>query len=182
MSRGPGRIERAIAAILDAEPDNAFTVEDLCRRIYGIERVEKRHRVAVLRAAATLGKRRDTLDSMPSDAAGGTRIYFNIDNVMSYAMARLKGDFLNCYGSAWVDPRYKATETSLRAKLAKGGDSHHLVVRGGSWWQRTHGHIAELEAKRSGNARLLAKVRRENAAKSEARMAEVTKTVHAMVR
>jgi hypothetical protein len=28
MSRGPGRIERAIAAILDAEPDNAFTTED----------------------------------------------------------------------------------------------------------------------------------------------------------
>ena len=35
MSRGPGRIERAIAHILDSEADNAFTTEDLCERIYG---------------------------------------------------------------------------------------------------------------------------------------------------
>jgi hypothetical protein len=46
MSRGPGRIERAIAAVLD-EAD-AFTIEDLCQRIYG--GTEKKHRVAVLRA------------------------------------------------------------------------------------------------------------------------------------
>ena len=60
MSRGPGRIERAIAAILDAEPDNAFTTEDLCERVYpGVNRVEKKHRVAVLRAANKLIKRRD---------------------------------------------------------------------------------------------------------------------------
>jgi len=45
MSRGPGRIERAIAAILDAESDNAFTTEDLCERVYrGVNRVEKKHR------------------------------------------------------------------------------------------------------------------------------------------
>jgi hypothetical protein len=34
MSRGPGRIERAIEAAFAAEPDNAFTIEDLCDRIY----------------------------------------------------------------------------------------------------------------------------------------------------
>jgi hypothetical protein len=45
MRRGPGRIERAIAAVLD-EAD-AFTIEDLCQRIYG--GTEKKHRVAVLR-------------------------------------------------------------------------------------------------------------------------------------
>jgi hypothetical protein len=61
MSRGPGRIERAIAAILDGEADNAFTTEDLCERVYsGVNRVEKKHRVAVLRAANRLVKRAAT--------------------------------------------------------------------------------------------------------------------------
>ena len=34
MSRGPGRIERTIAAIFAREPDNAFTVRELAPRIY----------------------------------------------------------------------------------------------------------------------------------------------------
>jgi hypothetical protein len=34
MSKGPGRIQRAILALINAKPDEAFTVEDLCRRIY----------------------------------------------------------------------------------------------------------------------------------------------------
>jgi Tripartite tricarboxylate transporter family receptor len=34
MSRGPGWIERAIEAVLSAEADNTFTVEELCRRVY----------------------------------------------------------------------------------------------------------------------------------------------------
>ena len=91
MSKGPGRIERAIAAILDGEPNNAFTTEDLCERVYpGVNRVEKKHRVAVLRAANKLVKRRDNTGCWRSESLGGTRVYFNVDNVMSYAMARLK--------------------------------------------------------------------------------------------
>ena len=40
MSMGPGRIERAIAALLDGEADSAFTTEDLCERVYsGVNRV-----------------------------------------------------------------------------------------------------------------------------------------------
>jgi hypothetical protein len=59
MSKGPGRIERAIAAALDAEPDGAFTTDDLCDRVYrGVNRIEKKHRVAELRAASNLMKRR----------------------------------------------------------------------------------------------------------------------------
>ena len=93
MSRGPGRIERAIVAILDAEPDNAFTTEDLCDRVYsGVNRVEKKHRVAVLRAANKLVKRRDNTGCQRCGNLGGTRVYFNVDNVMSYAMACLKAD------------------------------------------------------------------------------------------
>jgi hypothetical protein len=53
MSRGAGRVERAIKAALEAAGENAvLNVADLCAKVYGIEtsKVDKRHRVAVLRA------------------------------------------------------------------------------------------------------------------------------------
>ncbi len=53
MSRGAGRVERAIRVALEREPENAFKVEELCRRIYA-QQPEKKHRVAVSRAIRTL--------------------------------------------------------------------------------------------------------------------------------
>lgn len=49
MSKGLGRLERAIVEASNADPDNAFSVGDLCDLIYSVE-PEKKHRVAVLRA------------------------------------------------------------------------------------------------------------------------------------
>ena len=122
MSRGAGRIERAIAAILDAEADNAFTTEDLCERVYsGVNRVEKKHRVAVLRATNKLVKRRDNTGCMRCENLGGTRVYFNIDNVMSYAMARLKANNLNRYRSKddrWFTPEPKWVRDAMGYKTA----------------------------------------------------------------
>jgi hypothetical protein len=44
MSKGPGQI-------------NAFTLEDLCERVYpGVNRIEKKHHVSVARAARNLGR------------------------------------------------------------------------------------------------------------------------------
>lgn len=54
MSRGPGRIERAIRQLFDAHPDEAFTTDDLCVARYpGLERrkIEHKHQVGVMRAA-----------------------------------------------------------------------------------------------------------------------------------
>ena len=63
--QGPERIERALAAIFDSERDNAFTLEDLCERIWpdmypdmqGAP-VKKKHRSSVARAAHNLVRRR----------------------------------------------------------------------------------------------------------------------------
>jgi hypothetical protein len=54
-------IEREIAAILDAEPGKGFTVGELCQRIYNDLPVRKPQRVAVLRAARSLARRRPSL-------------------------------------------------------------------------------------------------------------------------
>jgi hypothetical protein len=53
MSRGPGRIERAIRELFDAHPDLAFVIDELCERCYpnAAGQIERKHQVAVLRAA-----------------------------------------------------------------------------------------------------------------------------------
>jgi hypothetical protein len=70
MSRGPGRIEHAIEAVFTAAPDDAYTTEDLIDRAYpGLDRVEKKHRVAVLRAAKKVCNRIG-LVVVPDSSAG----------------------------------------------------------------------------------------------------------------
>jgi hypothetical protein len=55
MSKGPGRVQRTIIALIEAEPDGAWTVEDLCRAAYPqTETVAKTRRQAVLRAWRTM--------------------------------------------------------------------------------------------------------------------------------
>jgi hypothetical protein len=50
MSRGPGRVQQEIAALIAANPDGAWTTADLCQHIYGVKTAEKKHRVSVVRA------------------------------------------------------------------------------------------------------------------------------------
>jgi hypothetical protein len=59
MSKGPGRVERRIADIFaNAARLQTFTPEELAQLVYGVDVVEKKHRVAVLRA---------TRNVLPSD-------------------------------------------------------------------------------------------------------------------
>src|SRR4051794_38704563 len=87
MSRGPGRIERAIARVFASDPEATYTVDDLALAAYpGITRVEKKHRVCVLRAVwkvaakAYWGCRR-------SDGLGNELVFFNLLNVNSRLIA-----------------------------------------------------------------------------------------------
>lgn len=183
MSKGPGRISHAIEAAIEAELDNAFTVEDLCDRVYpGINRVEKKHRVSVLRAAKAIVARRSDLDWVTSEGLGGTLVIFNRCRVLSYAMARLKTDCLNRYrsndgrdkwtpprwftksagygdpgkGMVWRKTKYNTTEADLRAALS---DERYreLVTPGGAWWRHVQIHRAE----RDGDAEKLAQLKAE---------------------
>jgi len=98
-SRGLGHVQRAIVAYFEAEPDNAFLLSELCERVYhGANRIEKKHRVAVARAAKAI----KTLDHMKREALGGELVFYDPLNVLSYAMARKKSD-LNSHRNH--DPR-----------------------------------------------------------------------------
>lgn len=51
MSRGPGKIERALGDLLVANPAGTFMLEDLAAVAYpGLEYIEKKHRVSIWRA------------------------------------------------------------------------------------------------------------------------------------
>ena len=127
MSRGLGKIGRVVEAAFAAEPDNAFTVDELCHRAYpGINRIEKRHRVAVLHAA----KKRPNTDWRPAESLGGMLVFYIPDNVMSYAMGRLKMDRCNC--GYWE--RSRTSDTELAAQLHEGGDYHEYIIEDGAWW------------------------------------------------
>jgi hypothetical protein len=161
MSGGHGEIERAIERVFDAEPNNAFTVEDLCDRVYpGINGVE---RGTVIRAAKNVAQRRDFIfiDHYQSKALGDQFVFYRIDNVTSYAMARLKANSgYHYHGSndERVPGWRRAAEKRLQADLSTGGRNNHLVVPGGLWHERVQSWIAELDAKRNGDRAKLKQV------------------------
>lgn len=130
MGAGPGHIHRAIKALFAAEPDNAFTTAEICQRVYGVAVAEKKHRVAVMRTAKAMPE----LDYRVGENLGKQLVFYDPLNVMSYAMARLKADFLNKYANTYS--RRTTSEADLRATLCD--DRHRkLVAEGGSWWLHT---------------------------------------------
>jgi hypothetical protein len=89
MSRGHGTVQRAILAAFAAEPDNAFLLSELCGLVYpGLNRIEKKHRNAVARAAKAI----PSIGHMKREVLGGELVLYDPLNVMSYAMAWLKAD------------------------------------------------------------------------------------------
>jgi hypothetical protein len=140
MSRGPGRIERAIEEIIAAEPDEAFTVEELCKRIYGFKygsSVERKHRVTVSRAGKSMIERGGNCGAMGWGGRSKALVFYTPDNLMSYALAYMKS---SGYGGAG------ATDSWLRERLAYE-DLQKNMVPGGRWWLR----VELLKAERTGD-------------------------------
>jgi hypothetical protein len=59
MSRGLGRVAAELLSIFLKESADFHPTSKLCKRIYRVTHVEKKHRVAVLRAMQTLVERGD---------------------------------------------------------------------------------------------------------------------------
>jgi hypothetical protein len=155
MSKGPGRIERAISRIFDATPDAALTTEELAERIYGIDpfevEVEKKHRVAVLRARRTLAKTRPEIGLLRTEGLGGTCVFYRRDRVASYALACMKSSRFHHYRThdlrmhEWEELFPNSIvfhEAELLAELANAINQKRMAP-GGSWWLRTEQFIAE---------------------------------------
>jgi hypothetical protein len=61
MSRGPGRVQRGLERVFDhATTEDLFTTAELCRLVFGVKRVQKKHRVSLLRAIKSFAARKRT--------------------------------------------------------------------------------------------------------------------------
>ena len=91
MSRGPGRIERAIRQLLDAHPDLAFTTDGLAEHCYAGARVwlERKQRVAVTRALHKVVASDPDWRTQWAWTQGHMLICYNAASLKSVAMGRL---------------------------------------------------------------------------------------------
>jgi hypothetical protein len=141
MGRGLGRIERALVAIFDGERDNAFTIEDLCERIWPDlypelqgDRIERRHRRTVIRAARNIAPQRPEIQWLHGQRLGRGLVFFRHDEVMSYAMARLKADRFQRYRGNNARLHWSSGEGALRREL--DDESRRKLIGPGGEWRR----------------------------------------------
>jgi hypothetical protein len=152
MSRGPGRIERAIEAAFERNPDGYFTVADLARLVYGAEYWERMHRwapgrkrehaqrVAITRAAAKVAPRMHWL-MFRSGRRGGEAIYANGLSLRSYALGRVRawlgGD--GQYRGAMVDGKWTRgawmdNAERVADRLETDPETAKKIAPGSDWW------------------------------------------------
>jgi hypothetical protein len=155
MSRGPGRIERAIEALFSAAPDDAYSTADLIDHAYpAINRVETKHRSAVIRAAKNVC-RRTGWRWFVTAALGGTLVFWNPYNVLSYAIGRTKAEMFVHYRSGDRRVCWGETAETIRARFEPGGAKHHMVAEGGPWWRHVQINIAERDGDTSERVQAL---------------------------
>jgi hypothetical protein len=158
VSRGPGKIERAIAALLDGNPDMAMTTAELVERVYGVVTIEMKHTVSVLRALRRLAQRRPDINETwgrdwQRHHKQGSAVWFNRRNARSYGMMMLKTRFC-AYRIIDAEKQFLhnppipkvETEAALLAMLAPGGKYHGYVQPGGEWYRAVHGTAEASEA------------------------------------
>ena len=130
-----GQIQRALIKIFDRERDNAFTTEDLCERIWPDlcpDQIKKSHRSTVIRAVRHIASQRPEIQGLKSQRLGGSLVFFRHDEVMSYAMARLKADRFQRYRSQ--RSHWSSGEEALRRVL--DDESYRKLIGPGGAWRR----------------------------------------------
>ncbi len=142
MSRGAGHVERAIAATFTAQPNRIYTVEQLAEVVYPVAKIEKRHRVPVIRAANKVADRM-WWSWKHAEIPGGHLIYFNLCDVRSYAMAKEHHYYANRHdGRDWQNMHEWFDEPEYQNHNIRISDREP----GGPW----HDHVQLNCAERDG--------------------------------
>ena len=101
MSRGPGRIQRAIHVLIASDVHGAWLVSDICRHVYPeFDGVEKKHQVAVNRALTSMVLPKPW-EAQYSGARGNMRVLHNTCDPESAARA----ERLTKHDRGWDDFR-----------------------------------------------------------------------------
>jgi hypothetical protein len=160
VSRGPGRIERAIRALFDANPDLAFVTDEVCEHCYpAVRPIERKHQVAVLRAVQkVLRAVQKVIEHDPDwrawriEGQGRGWVFLNHANVQSYALARLIGDQFNIYRSEKRARRavgFDDFPLINGTRVKPGNDRIKEVIKGGLRYARVWGDYKHLNCERA---------------------------------
>ena len=73
---GREHIERTIMTVFTTDPDNAYTTNDLCHRVYlGLKQIELKHRAAVIPIAKKVCEQLETWDWWKSEERGAPLVF-----------------------------------------------------------------------------------------------------------
>ena len=158
MSRGAGRVEQAIFAAFSVV-GMSYTVVDLFKHAYpDAAQLERKHRVAIKRAAYN-SCLKTGWTTLRRDNRGGGYIYYDPCDVISYASARLKGrEYRYQSQDKWIRRFNPTTDEEISSQLEVGGESYDLVVEGGTWWK----HSRMAQAKQDGDDATYSHLKAEN--------------------
>jgi hypothetical protein len=151
MSKGPGRIERAIADAFAANTNGILSVDDLVSVAYrGINRVEKKHRVATIRAANKVAARMGWA-CQQAEMPGHPLVYYNPYDVRSYTIGTVvrHGHVRTWQGAVWqtINAWFEAACTDPDDYRLSNPDRTLADMQPGGAW---HDHVQINIAVRDG--------------------------------
>jgi hypothetical protein len=150
MSRGRGRIERAIRQLFDDHPDLAFVTDELAEHCFPGVGIERKHQVSVLRAAHKVVAPDPDWTAWQIECKRRGWVFFNHASVQSYALGRMIAE---TYGA-----RHDRTEMLARLQPGSVNDTFlDLCAPGGGW----AGHVEMHRAAREGKSELVAALARQ---------------------
>jgi hypothetical protein len=126
-------IERTIEIAFTTKPDSAFTTENLCQHVYGVEQVERKHRAVVIPIAKKVCEQLETWDWWQPLFSNRGLVFWNRVSLTSTAMSQIP----DC-------DRYDSDE-KRKAAISSGGDYYDRVVEGGAWWNAWQENIAKFK-------------------------------------
>ena len=163
MSRGPGRIERAIRALFDAHPDLAFTTDELAEHCYpGVSAIQRKHQSAVLRAAWKVIEDDSDWEVLRVQGMGRGYAFLNRASAPSYTMDTGGGPARRCAVLGDCAPGEGEGAATTHAPTA-------AELRRHSSWLLAHARQLREDAE---STRVRAAERREQSAKAIAAIRE----------
>jgi hypothetical protein len=156
MSRGPGRVEQAIEATFKRFPDQTFSTTELGPIVYpGVNRLEKKHRVSIIRAAGKVARRIAWMYRRTA-ATAGEMVYYNLLNARSYRLGKLRTDFAENFRPT---PLHELEER-LDNPHARNSE-WSKIQPGGVWAMHVEIHKADLKGNLTEGERLRQELRRD---------------------
>jgi hypothetical protein len=186
MRRGPGRLERAIRALFDAHPDEAFVTNEIATHCYPeAKTIERKHQVAVLRAARKVVEDDPDWWWWVSESHGATSVFVNQANVRSRAMGHVLAGIGVIYRS---EKRARRTQNAQRWTISTPDVmdreallrrlEREMAERGELHERRAQRHRAE----RDGDAKTVEAVRLEQAKEQAQNTLALAGAVHSVKR